>query len=174
MASARGVSTEAACAGLAAVDSRTGRDDDPRVSRLARSPTALIGVVVLVGYSAVAWVVGSFYPFSVFPMYAQAPQQRRAARLGARTAAGDMVELTRYRAFDCDRALDPDGFDAVCGARAYAPAYLDDELSHHVVARSAEVPHGEPIEIVRRVWTIAEDGSLSSDDCVLARCTAAP
>ncbi|HEY8429277.1 MAG TPA: hypothetical protein VIL20_12910, partial [Sandaracinaceae bacterium] len=68
---------------------------------MSRFP-ALVGALVLVGYTVVAWSVGSFYPFSVFPMYAQHSEHRHAARLGARTEAGELVEVTRYRAFECD------------------------------------------------------------------------
>jgi len=155
------------------MDSGSRGDDHPGVSsEQARRHSAWLSAVVLVGYSVVAWSVGSFYPFSVFPMYAEAPETRRAARLGARTAGGELVEVTRYRAFQCEGTLDPDAFDAACGVQAYAPRYLDDELSHHVRANAATVRDGEPIEIVRRIWTLAPDGSVSADVCVLARCTA--
>lgn len=117
--------------------------------------------------------MGSFYPFSVFPMYAAAPGGDRAARLGARTGDGSIVELTRFAAFDCDTELDPDAFTRACGD-AYAPRYIDDELVHHVRSHAAALPDGDRIEIVRRVWTLASDGSVSSADCVLARCRAAP
>lgn len=154
------------------MDSGSRDDDHPLVSREQARHSALLGAVVLVAYTSVAWAVGSFYPFSVFPMYAETPQTRRAARLGARTAAGDVVEVTRYRAFQCEGTLDPDDFDASCGFQAYAPRYLDDELSHYVRANAGTVRHGEPIEIVRQIWTLAPDGAVSSDVCVLARCTA--
>lgn len=155
------------------MDSRRALDDDPAVSSQQARGSAYLSVVVLVTYSLVAWAVGSFYPFSVFPMYAGTPDVRRAARLGARTEGGEVVEVTRYHAFQCEGTLEPDAFDEACGGHAYAPEYLDAELSHHVRAHAAEVSHGESIEIVRRIWTLAEDGSVSRADCVLARCVAA-
>lgn len=138
-----------------------------------RALAALLGTLVLAGYSAIAWAVGSFYPFSVFPMYAGSSHDTRAARVAARTADGTIVEVTAFQAFACDGPVDPDAFSAQCGGHAYSPRYLDDELSYHVRAGAAEVAHGEPIEIVRRIWTLAPDGSVSASDCVLTRCRAA-
>lgn len=165
MASRRALSTRVP------VDSPRAADDDPRVSRTH----ALASALVLVGYSAVAWSVGSFYPFSVFPMYARGSEHQHAARLGARTEAGELVEVTRYRAFQCDRRLDPASFHEVCGVIAYSPQYVDDELAHHVNAHATEVRDGERVAIVRHVWAFTEDGTvLPGRDCVLARCTASP
>ncbi|MDQ3036245.1 MAG: hypothetical protein M3Y87_27840 [Myxococcota bacterium] len=142
-----------------------------------RSPeartAAALAVVVLAGYTAVAWSVGSFYPFSVFPMYAGRSEGTRAGRLAARTASGELVEVTRFRAFDCEGTLEPERFEEACGVGpVYAPRYLDEELAHHVRAGASEVRDGEAIAIVRRIWTLAPDGSVSGDDCVLARCRA--
>lgn len=129
---------------------------------------------VLVGYSAAAWALGSFYPFSVFPMYAAAPSDRSVARLGVRTASGTVIEVTRFSAFQCDRPIDPDRFDEACREQgsAFSPRYLDDELAAHVRSHARQVQDGERIEIVRHVTRIAADGSASRSDCVLARCAA--
>lgn len=138
-----------------------------------RRLAALLAIAVMLGYSAVASSVRSFYPFSVFPMYSASPIDRSVARIVARTAGGDATEVTAYRAFACDRELDVDRIAAECGA-AFAPQYVDDALATHVRARSGELPDGsgEEIEIVRRLWTLDEQGAFTVSDCVLARCSA--
>lgn len=132
----------------------------------------LLAVLVLLAYSALAWAVGSFYPFSVFPMYAGSTDDTRAARVAARTSSGAIVEVTEFTAFECEGTLDPDRFDEVCpGPHVYSPRYLDDELTDHVRRHGSEVVDGEPIEVVRRIWTLAPD-ALTTSECVLTRCTA--
>lgn len=153
------------------MDPRAAIADALRVPDPPRSAAALPSLLVLAGYTLVAWAVGSFYPFSVFPMYAGTPGTGSAARLAARTAGGDVVEVTTFRAFDCDREVDPDTFAAACGD-AYAPRYLDDELSHHVRAHARSVAGGERVEIVWRRWELAASGEISTSDCVVARCEA--
>ena len=132
----------------------------------------LLSVLVLLAYSAIAWAAGSFYPFSVFPMYAGSTDDTRAGRVAVRTSDGAIVEVTEFAAFECEGTLDPDRFDEACpGPHVYSPRYLDDELTGHVGGVGADVTAGETVELVRRIWTLAPDG-LATSECVLARCAA--
>lgn len=132
-------------------------------------PRRVIGALVLGGYAAIALAVENLYPVSVFDMYSR--PRSSASRIVARDAAGSLVEVRRYDRWRCEGPLDLS--PRACNAPRFDYSnYLDAEHAAYVASHSTGDGHGEPVEIVRRIWWLDQPGPPRTTDCVLQRCTA--
>jgi hypothetical protein len=122
-----------------------------------------LALLVLVGYVAVAFLVGNRYPFSVFDMYS------RPADNGSRIVArrGDNIdEVDRYVDWSCVEAESCDGEGAISTTEP-----VDRQLMGWVRAHAGQSSQAAPVELVRRTWRFSRDG-VRVEDCVIERCRA--
>lgn len=129
----------------------------------------LLGVVVLLGYMAIANTVQQLYPFSVFDMYAH--RATSASRIGARTADGQLSEVTAWSDWRCDGPIRVDAPQAPGAPTPYGIPYRDREaeewLLHHQGAG------GQAVDVVRHIWWLeAAEGQPEIADRVLLHCQA--
>ncbi len=132
--------------------------------------TQRVGLLVLVTFSVLGWLVRDAYPFSTYAMFAH--DHRVASRLVAVDAAGEahgLAEVSRWR---CAGPVPAQ--TNRCGARRVpVTGYLDAEDLRRLPAQAAapQDPPGEPLTLARRVWTIEHDGSVTITDCPVLQCT---
>lgn len=146
--------------------------------RLLPDRLSLRGVVIavnalaFVGYVLVARGLDNLYPFSTFDMYSQVDSSS-ASRVVARDADGTLREVTAYRALDCEGRLDVSEDSCGTAAEIYRVPYKDEEAVQHVETHRGASPDAAPVDIVRHVWKLSDDGSPALEkDCVLVRCVA--
>ncbi len=127
------------------------------------------GVLVLLGYVAIANTVQQLYPFSVFDMYAH--QATSASRIAVRDAAGAVSEVSAWTDWRCDGpialATAPDHADR----SPYSIPYRDREAQEWL---TGHVGNGaQAVEVVRHIWWLQpEAGQAEIEDRVLLHCKA--
>lgn len=137
------------------------------------SARRLLGIVCIVTFWITGRFVGEFYPYSPLSMFDHPATE--AGRLFVRDAAGQVREIGRYEAWQCDGPLDfkvPEGTSCPeAGYSAYEEIVRDHIVSHP--ARPDDTDGREPLEITRRVFQIPDPhGPVQVTDCPLLRCTA--
>lgn len=148
------------------------------LSRVLALPSHSVFVVLLVmlGYLLVSRGVANLYPFSTFPMYAGTSEQSSANRVMARDENGAEKELSAFVDWTCEE--EPELHPSRCRENGdyYTIGYLERAYQERLGSRVAEsVPKGAvPLQIFRRIWRFADDGSTSVEDCDLVRCMAVP
>jgi hypothetical protein len=123
---------------------------------------ARLALGVLAGYIAIAFLVGTRYPFSVFDMYSRPTDN--ASRILARVE-GRVDEVDRFVAWRCEG--EPDLCEQ--GGAISTSDPVDRELFAWVRAHPGQ---GEiPVELVRRIWRFSGD-AVRVEDCLVQRCRA--
>jgi len=128
----------------------------------------VVAVCACVAYVAIGQRVGQQYPFSALPMWST--PVRQGGRVLARSPSG-LAEISDFEAWDCER-VDFVTPRAECVERA-PQAELDRQAEDWVRSHAKSLPNGEPVSIVRRVYTVERTrGPLIASECELARCRA--
>jgi|KBSMisStandDraft_5_1062788.scaffolds.fasta_scaffold183918_3 hypothetical protein len=137
-------------------------------------PRTLVGVTAFVGYLGLAAAVHNLYPISTFEMYAGAPPSRAPTRVIARDASGEAHEVDEFVGWRCEGPVPLDRASCV-GEWPYATTdYLDRAAADWVAGHPGPAAGGgEPVEIVRRIYRLADGGGPPAvRDCLLRRCQA--
>jgi hypothetical protein len=137
------------------------------------------GLIVLLGYVAIAWAArfdtaygahnaSIAYPFDTYSMYAGVPV-RSASAILVRDAEGTVERVSAFRSFQCEATAG--AWREHCAVAGAGLDYLDDDAEAYVRAHSGQ--GGEPVEIIRRTWTIPEASEpVRAEDCVIVACEA--
>jgi hypothetical protein len=136
---------------------------------IARTAWSVVAIAML-GYLAIARVLGDVYPFSTFSMYGGATLES-ASRIVV-VAADGAAEIESFATLACDREIDV--APLACAHEwpyAHFPA-VDEEAAAAIAARASPRGAGEPVAVVRRIWRFDADGLPVASDCELARCEA--
>jgi hypothetical protein len=129
----------------------------------------LLGVVLLLGYMAVANTVQQFYPFSVFDMYAHATTS--ASRIGARASSGELSEVFTWTDWRCDGPLSIETPPDHAQKMAYSIPYRDREAQEWLTTHQGD--GGERVDVVRHIWWLTPDpGQPAQEDRLILHCQA--
>jgi hypothetical protein len=141
-----------------------------------RASRRRFGVLCVLGYVALSWVVRSdlrlgqqiaslVYPLDTFSMYGGMPGADRSHLL-VRDGQGIVHRVTDYRTFDCAEPLTGDA--ARCGGKHGIP-YLYEDLTRYIESHAG--PGGSEIDVITRTWEFESGTSpVRTSDCVIARC----
>ena len=132
-----------------------------------------VAVVVFVVYAGAALGVTNGFPFSTFPMYSDAAPTS-GARLVVKDMAGAYSEVARWTNWRCETELDYAHVElTMCpdGEIGQPTSYLAKDALDHIRAHAGEDPAAESIELIVKVWRLAQQGSPTLD-CTITRCQA--
>ncbi|HXT99595.1 MAG TPA: hypothetical protein VN903_01295 [Polyangia bacterium] len=134
-------------------------------------PRALVGAFAFAGYLGAAFGVENLYPISTFEMYAGAPPSHAPTRVIARDAARTAHEVDEFVGWRCEGPVPLDGTSCVNEWPYASTAYLDRAAADWVADHPGD--GAEPVEIVRRVYRLTDEGGPPQvHDCLLRRCRA--
>jgi hypothetical protein len=125
---------------------------------------ARLALGVLVGYVAIAFLVGNRYPFSVFDMYSRTTDN--GSRIVARVE-GRVEEVDRFVSWRCEG--EPESCDQEGAISTTEP--VDREILGWVHAHAGDSPAAISVELVRRIWRFSRD-AVRVEDCLVQRCRA--
>jgi hypothetical protein len=138
-------------------------------ARMWADPRRAVGLLVLGGYVGISFAVRNLYPFSVFDMYSRS--RTSASRIVARDEHGQLAEVERFDGWLCEGPVDTSpGRCGTPGSYFYVP-YLDESRIEYIAKHPGD-GHGDPVEVIRRIWWLDEPGAPQTTDCVLQRCSA--
>ena len=124
--------------------------------------------IVCLTYVVCGQIVGNFYPFSSFAMYARVAPS--ATRILAKSSSGNASETAEYTDWQCSTFTLSD----CLGAGDTNVVYRDREALQVVrdakALKSAQRHDHEAVLLIRRIWRFAP--SVEARDCVMAQCTA--
>ena len=131
----------------------------------------IVVALAMVGYLAIARVLGDVYPFSTFSMYGGATLDS-ASRIVV-VGDGGAAEIESFATLACDREIDVAPLACVEEwPYTHFPA-VDQQAAAAIAARSGPPGRGHAVAIVRRIWRFDASGSpVIARDCELARCEA--
>ena len=136
------------------------------------TPPRWLGGLAFATYLAAALGAGNLYPFSTFEMYGSTSLDS-ASRIVVRE--GDVVhEIERFSQWRCEAP--PSADPRVCLASwPFFHMEAVDRAAIERVRSGAEPGDGAAsVEVVRRIWRLSSASTPVVEDCVLARCEAAP
>ena len=140
--------------------------DSPQHSLPSR---VVFGVLVLVGYVAIASTVQQLYPFSVFDMYAHPATS--ASRIAVRDAAGVVSEVSAWTDWQCDGPFALAGAPDHDDRSPYSIPYRDREAQEWLTAHRGAGT--QAVAIVRHIWWLQpQPGQAEIEDRVLLHCKA--
>jgi hypothetical protein len=149
---------------------RADNDISTGPSRRISDAAPFVAALALAGYVLVARVAGNLYPFSTFPMYAQA-HASNATRIVAKRASGELREVSEFESWDCPAPLVLDPNQCSTGSPLYTIDYLDREAVEYV--REHRGGGGVSVRIVRHIWQFdVGRGPARTSDCELLACRA--
>jgi len=134
------------------------------------SPTSFLSVTCLAGYLLIGHGLGDFYPISPLGMFRE--QMSSSSRIVVRPRGGEPIEIAYYVDWSCDGPLDFSNEANPSCPHADFSAY-DSIVIDYILSHQGAPSVGEPVEILRRQFTITEpSGPISTHDCALLSCTA--
>ncbi len=136
-------------------------------------PRAIVALLALAGYAAVARAVDNLYPLSTFSMYA-ADQVTTGSRLLARDERGGAREIEDYTRWHCEEAPTEALERARCEARSYGIPYIDRAIRAQIEERRApqKTVRSRKVTLIRRTFRFAGPGEPRVEDCAITQCSA--
>lgn len=134
-----------------------------------RQRVAAFQVMLVLSYIATSQGVLHLFPFSLFDMYSSSGDES-AARTVVLDAEGRAQELDSFVDWACDGPVDPSAERPFGNERGTSEAYLEHDFAHHIVNHRGE--GGDPVRIVRRVYSFDANGRLLWEDLPVLSCTA--
>ena len=130
-------------------------------------------MLVFGGYLLIARIVGDFYPFSTFSMYANV-RSTSASHVVVRDSAAALHEVYEYASFSCKAAIDVDPPRCRASRDFESIGYIDRDIKEYIEKYSTpNLEMGEPVELVRHIWRFQDgSGEVLLEDCLLQRCQA--
>jgi hypothetical protein len=146
------------------------RDGAPRSTPPRWSAASFLTACCLGGYLAIGHGFGDFYPISPLGMFRE--QMTSSSRIVARPVGGEPIEIAWYVDWHCAEPLDFSNQANPSCPKAEFSAY-DDIVADYILSNQGPPAAGEPVEIVRRQFTIENPSDpIRISDCTLLSCTA--